>query len=109
MANFFKTKPAAFTSKVTPSSPAGPSNQQSDFEKTFRPYILGKDKTVAPINHFISAKRRQKSRQTSGDVIVIDEDTDQDDVHVVERKLSEMELESMSPHGKLFVRLVNGI
>jgi len=64
---------------------------------------------MAPINHFASTKRRQKSRQTDGDVIVIDEDTDQDDIQIVERKLSEMELETMSPHGKLLVLCTNGV
>ncbi|KAJ7470589.1 chromatin assembly factor 1 subunit A-domain-containing protein [Mycena latifolia] len=80
MKNFFKAgnTPRAVPAKE-PEADAAPSNV-SQFEKTFKPFVVKKDTTVAPVNWFT------RSRSTSllplkyeGDVIVVD---DADDMNI---------------------------
>ncbi|KIK59679.1 hypothetical protein GYMLUDRAFT_44116 [Collybiopsis luxurians FD-317 M1] len=73
MANFF-TKPKASTKPTSKSfssaAAAGPSNGQSDFERTFKPFMLKKGTQLAPINAFLE----KSANGTREDIIVIDED-----------------------------------
>lgn len=80
MANFF-TKPKASTSKASPAkateSPvAGPSKVQSDFAKTFKPFVLLKDHQLAPVNWFLA------KANAGHEVIIIDEEDHDDDIHM---------------------------
>jgi len=96
MANFFskpKTSAAASNKAV-----AGPSSELSEFQKTFRPFIVKKDAQLAPINSFRTRPKRSKRRVASGskhDVIVVD-DEDELDANV----------SKCSPRGELRFALV---
>jgi hypothetical protein len=54
------------------------SNSESEFQKTFKPFVLKKDAEIAPINWFLKRRRRSSGKQRSGfshaDAIVIDAD-----------------------------------
>ncbi|CAL1704192.1 unnamed protein product [Somion occarium] len=85
-ANFFgkakaKAEIAAKTSASNANVPiAGPSRVESEYEKTFKPFVLKKDAELAPINSFRSSRRSktQTHAQVNGkDVIVIDDDEEQ--------------------------------
>jgi chromatin assembly factor 1 subunit A len=80
MANFFgKPKPNIATSRKPASVASGPSSVQSEFEKTFKPFVVKKDVQLAPINPFKKA-RGARARIASGsqhDVIVVDDDEDE--------------------------------
>ena len=96
MANFFgKAKPVATSSpsKLKASTKDGqsgspdPTSSQSDFQRTFRPFVVKKDAEVAPQNWFRDQRRRQRARRrspprTEGDVIVIEDDEDEDEGEV---------------------------
>ena len=62
--NFQIVEPSKGT--VSPSKPE-PSSSKSDFEKIFKPFVIKKDASVAPINYF-------EWRKQSKEVIVIDQD-----------------------------------
>lgn len=71
MTSFF-SKPKVTTSKLPGPASAGSSlkretSSQSDFEKAFKPFILKKNATLAPINSF---REKAKARE----VIVIDQE-----------------------------------
>ena len=89
MAKFFAKPKASSPANV---AVAGPSKLQTDFERTFKPFILGKDKVLAPTNWFLAAKRRKT------EVIVIDSDDTVEDVKMQDEPSSE-ELNNMSPQG----------
>ncbi|KAG2157432.1 hypothetical protein DEU56DRAFT_764608 [Suillus clintonianus] len=89
MANFFGK--AKVPPRESPSKPiCGSSNGESDFQKTFKPFVLKKDAEMAPINRFLKPSKRTGRKQTSGfshaDAIVIDDtqasETNSDDVFV---------------------------
>jgi len=77
MANFFgKAKPSARDSPTKDSS-AGPL-VDSEFQRTFKPFVLKKDAELAPYNWFLEGKRRSRNRMTGithEEAIVIDDDT----------------------------------
>ncbi|THH33913.1 hypothetical protein EUX98_g344 [Antrodiella citrinella] len=89
MANFFgKTKakePAtsrssSLTKEVIPNI-AGPSNSQSDYAKTFRPFMIKRDVDLAPINWSQQHRKARKFREdriAGTAVIVIDDDEERD-------------------------------
>ena len=95
---------AKFFAKPKASSPAniavaGPSKLQTDFERTFKPFVLGKDKVLAPVNWFLATKRRKTSSHSNRtEVIVIDSDDKVEDV-TMQDVLSSEELNDMSPQG----------
>jgi len=79
MASFLKPKkvPTSNISKPTDPNAAGPSNLTSEFEKSFRPFVIKKDATLAPINWFLEAKKQRKSRpsvKVEKGIIVIEDD-----------------------------------
>ncbi|KAH9842954.1 chromatin assembly factor 1 subunit A-domain-containing protein [Rhodofomes roseus] len=84
MASFFgkaKAAPAkrsdsSGSAKTGNSQTAGPSTSQSDFAKTFRPFVVKKDAEIAPLNWFEQARGRRYASnvRTEGDVIVLDEE-----------------------------------
>jgi chromatin assembly factor 1 subunit A len=97
MAKFFG-KPKA----SSPAAVAGPSKLQTDFERTFKPFVLGKDKVLAPTNWFLAAKKRKTSSHSNRtEVIVIDSDDKVEDVKMQDVPSSE-ELNNMSPQGILY-------
>ncbi|KAK7693255.1 hypothetical protein QCA50_002822 [Cerrena zonata] len=80
-ANFFgKAKPQG-SPKAAPSQSsapvAGPSRTVSEYQRTFKPFILKKDADLAPINYFRSGRRMTSVSQThinGKEIIVIDDD-----------------------------------
>lgn len=84
MAKFFSSKPAKSSvqsSGAQASAMAGPSKIVSDFEKTFKPFVLQKDKTLAPVNWFAAEKRRKRRatlQAESKEIIVVDTDDEMD-------------------------------
>ena len=78
---------------------ADPSNSQSDFERVFRSFTLGKDKTLAPQNWFHDQKLRRRRLSKLGaktEVIVLDSE-DESDIQKAEPQRTEEELGSMTP------------
>ncbi|KAG2349564.1 hypothetical protein BDR05DRAFT_1055214 [Suillus weaverae] len=76
MANFFGKAKAP--PRESPSKPVcGASNSESDFQKTFKPFVLKKDAEMAPVNWFLKASKPTLKKQTSGfshaDAIVVDD------------------------------------
>ncbi|KAL1680833.1 chromatin assembly factor 1 subunit A-domain-containing protein [Schizophyllum commune] len=97
MANFFSKKPAA--AKPPPNSQPEAGSSQSDFERTFKPFLVKKDTTLAPVNWFLEPKG---ARGTEDDVIVIDEDErGHEPMEVDIPPLSREELERMTPRERL--------
>ncbi|KZV69641.1 hypothetical protein PENSPDRAFT_735220 [Peniophora sp. CONT] len=80
MASFFKTK--ASPQPVLASTPSTPSVSVptvSDFDKTFKPFVLKKGSVMAPVNAF-----RVKRRREEKEVIVIDDEDEVDEDGEVE-------------------------
>ncbi|KAF5391448.1 hypothetical protein D9757_002078 [Collybiopsis confluens] len=76
MAHFF-TKPKAGSipmNKPFSSTTVGPSTTSSDFERTFKPYVLKKGARLAPINAFLERESKTTASGTSDDIIIIDEE-----------------------------------
>lgn len=83
MANFFG-KPKGGSARASPAqesdSGAGPSTSQSDFEKTFKPFVLKKDTEVAPTNWFLGRRAkfsnsgRRAVTPAGRELIVIDDE-----------------------------------
>ena len=93
---FFAKPKASSPAKV---AVAGPSKLQTDFERTFKPFVLGKNKVLAPTNWFLAAKSRKASGHPNRtEVILIDSD-DQVEVDTMQDVPSNEELYNMSPHG----------
>jgi len=89
---------------VQESAVAGPSGMKSDFEKTFRPFVLQKDKTLAPSNWFLAEKRRKRAlakQPNNTEVIILDSD-EEVDVEMQDPQPSEQELAAMAPQGRLY-------
>ncbi|KAG6888480.1 hypothetical protein C0995_007906 [Termitomyces sp. Mi166 len=99
MANFF-SKPKVFSR--TPikgdSAVAGPSNITSEFEKTFKPFVLKKDTELAPVNWFHESRKRKKrsSPKVHDGVIVIDDDENDRDVEMIDLFTPTMDVADMS-------------
>ncbi|TFK42940.1 hypothetical protein BDQ12DRAFT_677051 [Crucibulum laeve] len=102
MASFFaKPKvPIRAVSRETESVDAGPSKVQSDFQKSFKPFVLKKDTTLAPINWFLDPKKRG-SKVQHGDVITIDIDDDEKDGEDVRMSEIQEDLNRMSVQDRL--------
>lgn len=104
MAKFFvkPAKPAQSTG-IQQSAVAGPSRIQTDYEKTFKPFALQKDKTLAPTNWFQADKKRKQRivSQTTNqrNIIVVDSDEEFSDIEMLEPQPTEAELISMSSQG----------
>ncbi|KAG6885997.1 hypothetical protein C0993_006113 [Termitomyces sp. T159_Od127] len=102
MANFFSKPKASRTPHKGDVAVAGPSNLTSEFDKTFKPFILKKDTELAPVNWFQeSRKLNNKSLPRMHDgVIMIDDEEDDRDVEVTEH--STPTVEDMSQAGRQF-------
>ncbi|KAG2365759.1 hypothetical protein BDR07DRAFT_1607316 [Suillus spraguei] len=79
MANFFGKAKAP--PRESPSKPVcGTSNSESDFQKTFKPFVLKKDTEMAPVNWFLKPSKPTWKQETSGfshaDAIVVDDTQD---------------------------------
>ncbi|KAJ6546512.1 chromatin assembly factor 1 subunit A-domain-containing protein [Mycena vulgaris] len=79
MQNFFKTgnTPRAVPAKETEAE-AAPSSNVSQFQKTFKPFVVKKDTTVAPVNWFTTSQNtsRRLPLTYEGDLIVVDDADD---------------------------------
>lgn len=82
MTNFFSKKepaPKPTTLNAMNAKP-GPSEDRSDFSKTFKPFVIKKDVQLARLNHFSSASSKSKGKSAVRDVdqgvIAIDDDTE---------------------------------
>ncbi|KAF9566259.1 hypothetical protein CPC08DRAFT_657870 [Agrocybe pediades] len=104
MAKFFtKPKPSS-KPKNDPNAVAGPSKIQTEFEKVFKPFVLQKDKVLAPANWFKEEKKRSRRAQSAApgaDVIVLDDSDDDSDIEMVDPQPSEQELAVMSNKDRL--------
>jgi chromatin assembly factor 1 subunit A len=105
MAKFFSkpSKTPAKLVKTQESAIAGPSRIKSDFEKTFKPFILQKDKTLAPTNWFLAEKKRKRTsakQPNNTEVIILD--SDEMDVEMQDPQPSEQELAAMSSQGNSY-------
>jgi len=80
MANFFgKAKAPPRQSPLKGGIPVcGTSSSESEFQKTFKPFVLKKGAEIAPINRFLKFRQRPAGKRRSGfsheDAIVIDAD-----------------------------------
>ena len=99
MTKFFTKPKASSPAKV---AVAGPSKLPTDFERTFKLVVLGKNKVLAPTNWFLAAKRRETSshenRSNGTEVILIDSDDKVEDDKMQDVPGSE-ELNNMGPKG----------
>lgn len=79
MANFFgKAKPSVRDSLTKDPSASVDPLVDSEFQRTFKPFVLKKDAELAPYNWFLEGKRRSRNRMTGithEEAIVIDTDT----------------------------------
>jgi len=82
MASFFaKSKTSTrIPSKQPKSAVAGPSRIQTEFEKTFKPFVLKRDTQLAPVNWFVESKKSKSDpppvMNLRDGVITIDEEGD---------------------------------
>ena len=98
MTRFF-AKPK--TSSSAKDAIAGPSKLHTDFERTFKPFVLGKNKVLAPTNWFLAAKRKKKSSHSNRMEVTL---TDCDNIvegDKTEDVPSSEELDNMSTQGML--------
>jgi hypothetical protein len=116
MANFFG-KPKAPTrapSKEADAVVAGPSRIQSEFEKTFKSFVIKKDTQLAPVNWFSESKKRMASPPSvriDGDVIVIDEEDSGKviDVEMDDVPANDVDVSRLSCQGWYLLRAVQQI
>ncbi|KAL6309063.1 hypothetical protein BKA93DRAFT_821888 [Sparassis latifolia] len=113
MANFFgKTKAPLVrrSSSITTDSGAnfaGPSSLPSEFEKTFKSFVLKRDAKLAPTNWFQHAKEQPRKGKQRADVevIVLDDDCEvkQEEPQDVEMKdaQSDVDVSQMTAHERL--------
>lgn len=80
---------------------AGPSKIQSDFERVFKPFVLGKDKVLAPQNWFHDQrKRRRRAVEVLDNGAIIIGSEDERDMNMSEPQPTEEEICAMSPRSK---------
>lgn len=109
MANFFG-KPKTSSARASPVQepdldPAGPSTSQSEFERTFKPFVVKKDAEIAPTNWFLNAKtnsaHRRQPTYNDNEIIIIDDDvsTRQDVIDVDMRDIQQESLRDVNKMG----------
>ena len=106
MARFFSMSKAKSPTKVSESAVAGPSRLQSDFEKVFKPFVLHKDKVMAPTNWFTEKRKQKRARSNPNDEVIVVDMDDEEDAEMQSLQPSEQVLETMSSQGKLFLTCV---
>ncbi|KAJ7489875.1 chromatin assembly factor 1 subunit A-domain-containing protein [Mycena galericulata] len=86
MKNFFKTDNTARVSpaKAPEAHAAAPSSEASQFLKTFKPFVVKKDTTVAPVNWFTRSQKTNRHLPLiyEGDTIVIEDEGDAERIDV---------------------------
>ncbi|KAJ6455746.1 hypothetical protein C8R45DRAFT_1222363 [Mycena sanguinolenta] len=97
MQGFLKGGKSSRASPARAPEPEGrtSSSNVSQFHQTFRPFVVKKDTTLAPVNWFAFQNTKRPALTYEGDVIVIDEDTSQPGVRVdVTKKSAKERLQS---------------
>lgn len=118
MASFFGKAKGGNSNRALPSQDsvtavAGPSFTQSEFAKTFKPFVVKKDAEIAPVNWFLEVSNRKTKRNvfvraselgSGSDVIVIDDDDNEikgEDVEIVDlREVNDVDLDIGSLNAK---------
>ncbi|KDR81817.1 hypothetical protein GALMADRAFT_240043 [Galerina marginata CBS 339.88] len=103
MAKFFSKAKAKSPAKEPESAIAGPSNTHSDFQKVFKPFVLQKDKVMAPSNWFKAEKKRKRrtaSTSPNNEIIIIDSD-EEVDVEMLDPQPTAEALATMTPRDHL--------
>lgn len=106
MANFF-AKPKAPTRTVSKEKEivvAGSSKIQSDFDKSFKAFVLKKDTHLAPINGFLKSKSSERpplTTRTDNGVIIIDDEDDSNerDVEMQDVQVKEVDVVRLNTRG----------
>jgi hypothetical protein len=102
MANFLKPKNHQ-RSHSTQKRSDGLSPKRSDFEKTFKPFLLKKDAVLALGNGFASRKKSQPGTDPKHAIVVESENNqpmiEPSEVQVVDDRLDDVNLENMSNEG----------
>lgn len=92
MANFFG-KPKASSARASPTQEldgAGPSTNQSEFERTFKPFVLKKDAEIAPINWFLRRKAafsndaKRAATPAGKELIIIDDNSPRTEEEIID-------------------------
>lgn len=106
MANFFG-KPKGGSARASPAqdsdSGAGPSTSQSEFERTFKPFVVKKGAEIAPTNWFSDSKKKSHRRRTftDRDIIVIDEDESDVKGEIINVDMEDVRVESSTDVGQM--------
>ncbi|KAG6841668.1 hypothetical protein C0991_008306 [Blastosporella zonata] len=109
MASFFAKPKAPLRTPVKAADlgVAGPSNISSEFEKTFKPFVLKKDTELAPINWFQECRKRRKRPSPvtvhDGFIVIDDDDIDMD---IISTHTPNTDVSSMSVAGKQLPKLL---
>lgn len=96
MANFFG-KPKTNSARASPAQEsdtavAGPSSNQSEFEKTFKPFVVKKDAEIAPSNWFMNVKTNRLRKKTGErEIIIIDDDGTESKNTVIDIDMEEVQ------------------
>jgi len=105
MANFFgkaKAPPRQSPSKAG-NLICGTSNSESEFQKTFKPFVVKKDAEMAPINWFLKSRKGPSGKQRSGlshaQAIIIDIDRPSSAADVSLRSLPSFNLTEATAQG----------
>ncbi|PPQ68491.1 hypothetical protein CVT26_003430 [Gymnopilus dilepis] len=101
MARFFSMSKAKSPTKVSETAVAGPSRLQSDFEKVFKPFVLHKDKVMAPTNWFTEKRKQKRARSNPNNEVIVVDMEDEEDAEMQSLQPSEQVLETMSSQERL--------
>ena len=105
MANFFSKKGSTTKVSVRDTNNEGSNSldNQSEFSKTFKPFLVKKDAQLASVNWFLDKKSESKGkfvpRVLEKDVITIDDEYDDDDIAMVEPPAPIIDVSTMEAKG----------
>lgn len=120
MASFFG-KPKVGSARASPAHEldcgAGPSTPQSDFEKTFKPFVLKKDAEIAPINWFLGRKvtfsngAKRMANPAGKELIIIDDDPPRTEEEIIDIDMENspitqsVHVSELQPKGPLLIHI----
>ena len=122
MANFFG-KPKVGSARASPAQEldcgARPSTPQSDFEKTFKPFVLKKDAEIAPINWFLGRKvtfsngAKRMAKPAGKELIIIDDDPPRNEEEIIDIDMENspttqsVRVSELQPKGPFLIHILN--